>query len=186
MSTRKVDLNKLCDKLHDAQQSGDTDPTAKSKQVFVDRTGGVKFGDEVSPTEARNLSRVQQDVFADRLSDEARAAETKMPAGTKRIKSRDGTEGWLYGFKCAYGRFYKMFGYWDGSAYQVLVLEPALESKWKSVHSGHLYSNGSICFGSSSSGGRPTLESAYAKSVVWANGMSTALATGTFPFNYNQ
>ena len=47
MSTRKVDLNKLCDKLHDAQQTGDTDPTAKSKQVFVDRTGGVKFGDEV-------------------------------------------------------------------------------------------------------------------------------------------
>lgn len=185
MSTRKVDLNKLCDKLHDAQQTGDTDPTAKSKQVFVDRTGGVKFGDEVPSSETRQLSRVQQDVFADRLSDEGRVAETKMPAGTKRMKSRDGTDGWLYGFSCAFGRFYKMFAYWDGSAYQVVVLEPALETKWKSVHSGHLFSNGSICFGSGS-GGRPTLESAYAKSVVWANGMSVALKTGNFPFNYNQ
>ena len=185
MSTRKVDLNKLCDKLHDAQTTGDTDPSAKSKQVFVDRNANVRFGDEVPSTETRNLSRVQQDVFADRLSDEKRTAETKMPAGTKRIKSRDGTEGWLYGFKCsAVGRYYKMFGYWDGSSYQVLVLEPALETKWKNVHSGHLHADGSICFGIG--GGRPTLESAFAKSVIWASGMSVALGSGQFPFNFNQ
>ncbi len=90
MSARNVDLNKLCDKMHEAQQTGDTDPTAKSKQVHVDRDGSVKFGDEVSPAETRHLSRVQQDTFADRLSDEARVAGNKMPSGTKRIKSRDG------------------------------------------------------------------------------------------------
>lgn len=183
-SPRKVDLNKLADKLHGAQESGDTDPTAKSRQVFVDRNANVRFGDETPTTDTRNLSRVQQDVFADRLSDEKRTSEGKMPAATKRMRTRDGVEGWLYSFRCQFGRLYRLFAYWDGSMYQVLVLEPELETRWKSAHTGHLNGNGTICFGAG--GGRPTLESAYAKSVVWANGMSVALVTGQFPFNYNQ
>ena len=42
MGTRNTDLNKLCDKLHAAQMEGDTNPSDKAKQVFVDKDANVQ------------------------------------------------------------------------------------------------------------------------------------------------
>ncbi|GEJ56045.1 hypothetical protein AMYX_07860 [Anaeromyxobacter diazotrophicus] len=60
------------------------------------------------------------------------------------------------------------------------VLQPALDVE--RPHACHLFPGGRICLGAEQSGGAPTLESAYARSVVWANGYSVYQREGAFPF----
>ena len=92
-----------------------------------------------------------------------------------------------YSFSCEFGTLYEMFAYFDGNYYQVLVLSPVVEERYQSAHTGHIYKDGNICFGVDYGSGRPTLEEAYAKSVLWANGFSGMLLSenDTFPFSLN-
>lgn len=125
-----------------------------------------------------------------KISDE-HFARSRMPHGTHKMRSANGVEGWRYSFKTELGDTFTMFAYFD-SSYQVVVLEPVLEKHFRNPHIGHLYADGRICFGSAMNSGRRTLASAYAKSVLWANGISAMLhherlygTTPDFPFNSN-
>lgn len=79
-----------------------------------------------------------------------------------------------------------MFAYYDGAHYQVYVISPKLEDYWKNPHTGHIFADGRICFGVDYGSGQPTLKEAFAKSVLWANGISIARnGGGPFPFSAN-
>ena len=182
----KLDLNKLRDIVHENERKGDELPASKPKKVFVDRDGDVKLGSDVSDREARTMSEVPQSTFSSREARDATVARQKLPANTKAVTAPSGTPGWRYSVRCQLGCDYRMFLWFDGSAYQVLVLDPELENKWRSPHTGHLYADGRICMGTNYGSGERSLEAAYGKSVLWATGMSVALQSGTFPFNYNQ
>jgi hypothetical protein len=104
----------------------------------------------------------------------------KLPRGT-RLLGVDDIYGWLYPIVNELGDRYTMFVYHDGSGYSVEVVEPEVEGRY-SPHHGHLFSDGRICFGTTGST-LPSLELAYAKSVLWANGFSIFRRTGTFPFS---
>lgn len=155
--------------------------------MFVDSEAGIHTGDQVAG-DKRPVSEVQQDTFAigSRLGKDRKTVSKKLPANTKEIKTSEGVTGWFYQFRCQLGKVYELFLWFDGAYYQVKLVTPRLEDHWKSPHTGHLYSSGKICLGDDFNNGMPSLEAAYAKSVVWATGMSVALKTGTFPFNYNQ
>ncbi len=106
--------------------------------------------------------------------------EAKLPGSTRRIVA-DGVAGWLYPVASELGDRYELFVWFDGSAYQVKVVAPDLEGRC-GLHSCHLFPDARLCLGDDPTGGMPTLESAYAKSVVWANGFSVYQRTGRFPF----
>lgn len=77
---------------------------------------------------------------------------------------------------------YTLFAYNDGSQYQVMVVFPEVAGRLN-PHEVHLYSNGCICFGEGV--GLPTLEQAFAKSVLWTAGFSAFARTGNFQFSNN-
>jgi hypothetical protein len=106
---------------------------------------------------------------------------SKFPSNVREI-NHNGTIGWIYSITSELGDPYSLFAYHDGSFYQVLVILPAVAGQY-GAHDGHLFSDGRICFGDS--GGLPTLEQAYAKSVLWATGFSIFLRTGNFQLSVN-
>lgn len=112
-----------------------------------------------------------------RLEREASIVTGRFPAGTQR-ETCGGVTGWRYSFRDHFGSAYTMFAYHDGSGYSVLVVFPEVQGKY-SPSNGHLYTDGRICFGAV----MPTLDGAYAKSVLWANGFTAFLATGHFQFS---
>jgi hypothetical protein len=182
-----LDLNSLRDNVHEAQRKGQDKPSDPRKTIVVDANAGIRTGDSVGSGERDRVSEVQTDTYAaSRLAQDRETVRRKLPRNTREMKTREGVTGWHYSFDCELGRRFEMFVYFDGDYYQVKVIEPQLESHWRSPHTGHLYANGNICFGKGFSNGRPTLEAAYAKSVLWATGISIALKTGKFPFNHDQ
>ena len=107
------------------------------------------------------------------------AAEGCLPPSTRRVTVA-GTAGWLYGVSNAQGDEFRMFLWFDGSAYQVKVVEPALG--YADPHACHVFPDARLCLGVEEGGGMPTLEGAFARSVLWANGYGAFLRTGRFPF----
>ena len=181
------DLNILRSTLHDGQRTGNVKPREPKNKVLVDNEGGIHVGeDRQTQQNPQAVSEVQQDTFESRLTTDRRTVKTKLPANTKEFKTSEGVTGWVYCFSCELGTRYKMFLYFDGSNYQVKVIEPRVENYWHDPHTGHLMGNGNICFGAHYGAGRPSIGAAYAKSVLWATGMSIAIKTGTFPWNHNQ
>jgi hypothetical protein len=126
---------------------------------------------------------VLDDGFAHRftraLRDQA-VVDGKLPAATRAL-AVDGARGWAYPVTSALGDGFELFVWFDGSAYQVKVVAPQVEGRFD-PHACHLFTDGRICLGDSPDGGMPTLESAYAKSVVWCNGFSSYLRSSRFPF----
>ena len=181
------DLNQLRETLFTNQQNREAIPQEPKKQVFVDKDAGIHTGDQVG-RDRQPLSEVQQDTFAtrSRLGEDRQTVSEKLPDNTREIKTAEGITGWVFTFKCQMGNLYQLFLWFDGAYYQTKLVSPQLEDKWKSPHTGHLYSSGKLCLGNDYQNGMPSLEAAYAKSVLWATGMSVALKTGTFPFNYDQ
>ena len=92
-----------------------------------------------------------------------------------------GTRGWLYPVATEQGDRYRMFLWFDGAAYQVKVVEPPVE-RAAEPHACHLFPDARLCLGGDPGGGMPTLEGAFARSVLWANGYGEWLRTGRFPF----
>jgi len=74
----------------------------------------------------------------------------------------------------------QLFLWFDGAGYQVTVASPDVSRE--DPHACHLYPHGRICLSADSGGGMPTLEGAFAKSVLWAHGFSVYQRTGSFPF----
>jgi hypothetical protein len=121
--------------------------------------------------------------LGDALARESRdrlAAELCLPASAKRVTAQ-GTTGWLYRVTSEQGDPYTMFLWFDGSAYQVKVVVPELDP-FADPHACHLFRDARLCLGGDRGGGVPTLEGAFARSVLWANGYSRWRRTGHFPF----
>lgn len=105
--------------------------------------------------------------------------EQSLPAETRAVVV-DGVHGWLYPVTTADGDRLRLFLWFDGGAYQVTVASPDVTPL--DPHACHLYPHGRICLSADPGGGMPTLEGAFAKSVLWAHGFSVYQRTGSFPF----
>lgn len=116
-----------------------------------------------------------------RMMREQQTIHQKFPPNTRPL-TVEGIQGWYYKFVNELTDQYEMFVYYDGSLYQVQIAFPEVTGQY-GVHDAHLFNDGRICFGDE--GGMPTLEQAYAKSVLWANGFSIFQQTGLFPFSLN-
>lgn len=141
------------------------------------------MGNQLREADHQPLSVVHQGVFASRIRNEESVVLERFPKGTMHTEI-DGYKGWLYSFVDEFGFKYDMFAYYDGDYYQVYVVNPSIEDELN-AHDCHLFDNQRICFGQEYDNGMPTLERAYAKSVLWANGFSVFEQTGTFPFSVN-
>lgn len=109
-------------------------------------------------------------------------AKSKMPRNTVEVVS-DGCTGFKYDIVCELGNQYKLFTYFNGSRYRVMVVSPEVE-RGPLGHDSHVLMDGSLCLEPTVQGCK-TLEQAFAKSVLWANGYSIYIATGKFPFSAN-
>jgi hypothetical protein len=185
--SKQIDLNALRNAVLTTQREGGTTPADDRRTILVTKEGQLTMAADATQEERRTMATVQQDTFHGRAETDAAAVRKFMPTSTRAHTSPDGVTGWLYSFRCAYGTQYTMFAYFDGSYYQVVVVDPPVEEKYCSPHTGHIYSDGRICFGLANNSGRASLQDAYAKSVLWAAGMSAMLLSGneTFPFSIN-
>jgi hypothetical protein len=193
-----LDLNQLRKTLIKNVQRGDARPAEIRTMVVVDRNGKIRCADEVNLNERRELSVVPQEVFAgirefalnsdtpelsdfggDRLARDRAVVRDKLPEGTREIWV-DGTTGWAYEINDEFNEPYVMMAYFDGSEYQVKVLEPAIEAHY-GVKEAHIFSDGRLCL-RPPAGGMPTLAEAYAKSVLWATGFTVCRRAGHFPW----
>ena len=108
-------------------------------------------------------------------------AEAQLPCATRYL-TVDGVRGWLYPISTELGDAFQLFLYFDGAAYQVRVVEPAVEGRFD-PHASHVLPDGRLCLSESWAGGASTLEAAYARSVVWCNGFSRYLRGESFPLD---
>jgi len=115
-----------------------------------------------------------------RESQDRLAADGCLPASARRVTAQ-GTTGWVYPVLSEQGDRFRLFLWFDGAAYQVKVVEPVLESAFD-PHSCHVFPDQRLCLGGDPCGGMPTLEGAFARSVLWANGYAEWRRTGRFPF----
>jgi hypothetical protein len=181
-----VDLNLLRTVVLTNQREGMARPNEPDRKLFVNSDGKLVEGTQAQ-RDMRTLSEVPQETFASRLDVDRTTVRNKFPKSTIELTTPNGLVGWMYSITCELGRQYKLFAYFDGNHYQVKLVEPQLEKKWHSPHTGHLFSDGRICFGTQYGSGMPQLQDAFAKSVLWATGMSVALVDGhQFPFSINQ
>lgn len=119
------------------------------------------------------------DGFSRVLRDKA-VVEGKLPSSTRYLVV-DGVRGWLYPVATELGDAFRLFLYFDGAGYQVKVVEPAVEGRFD-PHVCHVRPDGRLCLSDEAGGGMPSLEAAYARSIVWANGFSVFVRDDHFPF----
>jgi hypothetical protein len=113
------------------------------------------------------------------LRDKAQV-EGKLPASTRYLDV-DGVRGWLYPVTSELGDAFRLFLYFDGAGYQVRLVDPEPEKRFD-PHATHVLPDGRLCLSEVAGQGLPTLEAAYARSVVWCNGFSVFLREDQFPF----
>jgi hypothetical protein len=121
--------------------------------------------------------------LGDRLARDDRdrlAADGSLPASARRV-TVEGTSGWVYPVVSEHGDEFRLFLWFDGAAYQVKVVSPEIRPG-EDPEACHLHPGGRLCLGADDGGGMPTLEGAFARSVLWANGFSAWRRTGRFPF----
>lgn len=172
-------LDAIRDQLHAAQEQNDEHPKPVRQKLVADQAGRIGFEEDLA--DGRALSEISQGTFNTRVETDRQIARTRLPLNSREV-SVAGTNGWLYGFEDEFGEWFEMWTFFDGTQYQVALVSPAAESR-SGQHDKHLFADGYLCLGSR--GGMPTLEAAYAKSVLWANGYSAYRLTGKFPFSIN-
>jgi len=182
---KEVDLNKVRDLIKSGQRAADDSRIPTAQQVFVDR-GKLVLGEDIENAAAPTITRIDTETpFAARIESERLVVSNKFPRGTQRLVVT-GVDGWLYDVKCESGNKYTFFTYYDDidGYYKTKVVEPFVEKKWRNMHTGHIYTNTvRLCLSTDYNGGAPTLETAFARTVLWANGFSLLQKTGTFPFS---
>ncbi|WP_442596421.1 hypothetical protein [Neobacillus sp. D3-1R] len=181
-----VDLNKLRNTILSSQARNQSLPSDPERKIMVSKEGKILDANSSQIENPKQLSEVHQGVFAavSRLEYERKIVQDKFPKNTRMIEV-DGIRGWYYSFRDEFEQHYEMYAYFDGNAYQVKVVHPEVEGKYNSVHECHLYRDGRICFGNQYAGGLPSLEIAFAKSVLWANGFTAFEHTKKYPFSTN-
>jgi hypothetical protein len=183
LSRPRISLDALRDQIHDVQTQAENGQAVIVPEIVVNRDGQISMGRSATSGE-RTLSTVPLEVFANLAADQNVVSQF-LPRNAKRLTTAEGVTGWGYQIRTELKDDFVLFLYFDGAHYQVKVISPEVEARWKSPHTGHIYGDGRICFGHSYNAGMPTLRAAFAKSVLWANGMSVALKTGVFPFSIN-
>ncbi|MBS1816989.1 MAG: hypothetical protein JSU08_03580 [Acidobacteria bacterium] len=180
-----LDLNKLRDTILANQRDAETLPVSQQKKVVVDREGRIAVGPQ-STSLAGPVTEVPQDTFHTTPSHALLEARQYLPP-TTRLDIIDGFEVFTYSVETSLGIKFVLAAYFDGSNYQVQLVEPELENEWKSPHRAHIFSSdGRLCLSNSHGGGQPTLRRAFAKSVVWAEGVAAMLAgSPVFPYSIN-
>ena len=95
----------------------------------------------------------------------------------------DGVSGWFYTFTSELADEYTMFVYWESATglYKVKLVFPEVNMSSLDPHRQHLFSDGNICLANAV--GLPSLEQAYAKSVLFANAWSFQERGHGFPFS---
>jgi hypothetical protein len=127
-----------------------------------------------------------------RYDQDRQYVERHMPKGTRHV-SMDGKDCWIFIKNTRIGISITLALYYDRdeNGYCAQVLEPALPESLKSIHAGHLFSDGVICMGEDSMRTRRTLGEAYGRSCLWAEGIACVLAghmvgeLTEFPFSIN-
>jgi hypothetical protein len=156
-----------------------------TQQVFVEK-GKIVMGEDLAGRDQQALTRIDTETpFAARRDDEQHTVTRKFPVGTRSMTA-GGVPGWLYDVTCELGTTYTFWTYFDAADgyYKTKVLEPHIEEFWRDPHRGHIFlSSNRLCLDTRYDGGAPTLEKAFSRTVLWANGFSLAQATGTFPFS---
>jgi hypothetical protein len=109
-------------------------------------------------------------------------AKNKMPRNTLEVVSH-GCTGFKYDITCELKQDYELFAYFNGSRYRVMVIAPEVE-RGDLGHPSQVFPDGSLCLEPTMTGCR-TLQEAFAKSVLWANGYSIYAQTGEFPYSAN-
>lgn len=173
--SRQVDLNEVRNRVMNSRQQGIDLPSSPNRAVYVDNDGNILTNP--LPGQERKLSQVPQKPFASTLMQDRQVVAQKLPP-TAQEMTVNGVTGWVYDITSEVGDAYTMFIFNDGSLYQVMVLFPEVAGRYSPVD-GHLFPNGCICLNEEH--GYPTLEQAYAKSVLWATGFSIYIRTGNFP-----
>jgi len=112
------------------------------------------------------------------LAADRRFARTRMPKAIE--TSSGGCIGFKYDITCEFNRLYELFLWFNGSRYWVMVISPEVEKGPLGYHT-HVLPDGTLCLEPTHSGCR-TMEEAYGKSVLWANGYSVYLETRKFPW----
>jgi hypothetical protein len=119
-----------------------------------------------------------------------------LPPGTLHTRLQ-GRDVWTFRKQTEVGIPFELAVYYEPdespSGYCVRLITPQIEAAWKNPHVGHIYADGTICFGGSSPSWRcrHTLLDAYAKACLWADGMAIMLAAKhagrpcEFPFSNN-
>jgi hypothetical protein len=118
------DLNRIRQTVLENQAHGNTRPKDPNKQITADREGGLHIG---PVTTGQAVSVVPQETFASRLDEDRRTASEKLPTNTTEVTTREGVTGFLYRINSSFGYKFEMFAYYDGSQYQVMVIEPEIE-----------------------------------------------------------
>ena len=179
-----LDMNRLRALVLASQRDGQPLAHSAERQIVVDREGNIYVGRDRTPV-AGPLSQVHTGTFAasSRIARDRALAVERLPSNTTWI-DEDGVQGFLFTIQTELGDPFTMFLFHDGTGYQVEVVDPALEED-HDPHQIHLFTNGLICWGEPMGIGLATLEMAFAKSVLWANGVSVYLHTRRFPFSAN-
>ena len=178
-----VDLNKLRAVIVANRQGGNPQPADLARSIVVGGDGRLHLGANGPCGAGAHLSEIQQAVFSAtvlRAVQEEVVARSKMPPGTHAVAAGK-VRGWLYDIWTELADHFQLFAYFDGCSYQVQVVSPKVEGS-ADPHRSHLLPDGRICLSSDFGAGMPSLESAFAKSVLWANGFSVFQRTGEFPF----
>lgn len=184
MSANIGSLDELRRVILEAQTQGVTQPS-QGQGVDVGRNGEI-FTPGTAPHD-EPLSKTHLGTFAvsaaRREVQDQRFASGHLPPNTRFIESPT-ARGWCYRIQTKLGNYYTLFAYFDGRHYQVSLIEPRLEGSI-GVHNGHLYSDGRLCLSDDFDSGQPSLETAYSKSVIWANGVDVVRLGWNFPYSVN-
>lgn len=178
-----TDLNRLRDIILEQQRRKEPYSPDPERQITVKPTGEIQVG----PTEQSDpVSRVHMGTFAgldQRTRRDMETAGRKLPPGTVFINEPE-VRGWSYTVDTDFGETYTLFAYFDGVNYQVRLVSPPLEGRYN-PHGAHLYPDGRLCLSQDRGSGQPSLEEAFSKSVLWAEGMGFVKAGHPFPFSQN-
>lgn len=147
--------------------------------VVVTNKGNIRTIQESG--ESATVSRLSTEIFAaGTLVDDLAARH--LPTSAVKVTGPDGGSGWAYQITTDAGDTFDLFLYHDSytRTFRVRLLAPCLE-KLGLIHETHLFSNGHLCI-SPTGAGQAYLADAYARSVLWCDGISAMLRGHAFPW----
>lgn len=125
-----------------------------------------------------------------RLERERNFVLQSMPPNTRYL-ARAGLQLWFFTKQTEVGIDFEIAIYFDKDegGYCAQLVNPPIEEAWRNPHIGHIFKDGVICVGGASMRTSPSMDVAYAKSCLWAEGIAIMLRSkqhghpSEFPFS---